>query len=156
MELSLRRAPGLGMCSTYPDSISFGQSLQCAFNPWSDTCQRLKEQADLECAQYTGAIKLPPMPPPVQPPEGATSTGPGPTVNDPQAVNDQIAAQAAAYRHAVQVYMEAQATENPPNVPHCGPFSSLSAAGECVMDLGQPIFIFGAFALMGLLIAWKK
>ncbi len=147
MTVSLR---GLGVCSTYPDSITFGQSVECAFYPWSDTCKKLKEQADLQCAIYTGAIQKPPAPPfPIVPAEGLQ---PGLTTRDPQEIRDEIIARSnQEYVESVRRFMEerAAAADAAAKVDQqqCGMFTTWNAqAGACLFDPMRPAFLILAAA----------
>jgi hypothetical protein len=151
---------GLGVCSTYPDSITFGQSIQCAFDPWSDTCKKLKEQADLECAQYTGAISQPPMPP--APPVPTEGTQPGLTTRSAQEIQDEIIAkQTAEYQARVKAFMDAQAAAADAaakvSQQQCGMFTSWNqVAGDCLFDPTRPAFLILALGGLAALFAFGR
>lgn len=149
---------GLGVCSTYPDSIGYTDMFACAMYPWTDNCKRLKEQAELECAQYTGAISRPPMPPALRAPDGSLIPAPGPNVTGDPA-NAQISQQYADYQAAVAAWANQQVSVAESQVPNCGMFETLNpATGLCAFSLdvglGQltiPLLIIGGMVLLSVL-----
>lgn len=153
--------PALRVCETYPANITFGESLECAFAPWTDTCMRVKERADLECAQYTGALPYPPaLPAPGVPAEAWISA---PSLSrDPQAVTDEmITAQDAKYKAQVQAFLDAQAAAidaaAKANLKNCGLFSTWNdLAGSCLFDPSRAAFVFLAVGAVVALVAFGK
>lgn len=161
MTISLRGLGATLPCTkAYPDSITFGESLTCAFAPWTDRCMQLKEQADLQCAIYTGAIQPPPKPAaPGVPDEGLQ---PGLTTRTAQEIQDQIIASAnAEYQQRVQAWIDQQAASadaaDRANQEQCGMFTSWNGqAGSCLLDLTSPGFLLAAAAVAALMFFGKR
>ena len=156
MTVSLRGLGATPCTSSYPSSITFAESLECAFAPWTDTCKRLKSDADLECAIYTGEISKPPAPPVPAVPSGALTPGLDPRT--PQEIQDEIIAGTnAEYQARVDAWIAYQAAQAEAAAQRdreaCGTFSSLNAAtGACNFDPSKPAFLLvigiGLVALM--------
>lgn len=72
-----------------------------------------KEHIDLLQAEAAGQIQAPSRPPTPSVPAGGYVTGPGPTVSDPNAVDNIIATQAAAWRAQAQQEFTEFSENNP-------------------------------------------
>lgn len=152
----------------YPPDITWSQSLECAFLPFSDTCVALKNVGQSQCRALAIGKPATVSPPVVDTTPGSPTYGQaiGP---DGQVVssaaqaaallNDQIADADAATKASVMNQVQGTAATLCQQLRvSCGLFTSANAdCTECVFDATNPLFLLLVFGIGALLISkpWK-
>lgn len=138
---------GAGCEEQYPPSITFSQSMECAFLPYSATCKALKRRGQLECEMMAA-----PPPVAVKPPAGSDQTSHSPSggyiPGEPGAIIDeQIGGAHQSTLDRLRDFFTVQADQQQV-LPCAGLFDVRNeTTGECEIATALPLVAVGIAAV---------